>query len=64
MQNAIFIVKIPVRRDKKKIVIDISDVEVIQVYNITNILLSYNWHLNPINNQAAINLKLQNVKNY
>lgn len=32
--------------------------KVMQIYNITNILLKYNWHLNLIDNKAAIDLGL------
>ena len=40
------------------------DVEVTRVCSAINVLLKYNWHLNPINNETAINLELQSVKKY
>ena len=40
------------------------DIEVTQVYNATNVLLKYNWHLDPIDNEVAVDLGLQNVKKY
>lgn len=38
--------------------------EIMQIYSITNILLKYNWQLNFINKEAAINLGLQNIEKY
>lgn len=49
---------------KKKLVLDMLDIEVTQVYSVINILLKYNWYLNSIDNKAAINLRLQSIKNY
>lgn len=49
---------------KKKLVIDIRDTEVMQIYSATNIFLKYNWHLNSINHKTTINLRLQSIKRY
>lgn len=35
-----------------------SNIEFIQVYTATNMLLKYNWYLNSIDNKAAIDLRL------
>lgn len=40
------------------------DAEIMRICSTTNILLVYNWHLDPTNNEAAINLRLQNIKKY
>lgn len=40
------------------------DPEVTKVSSITNILLKYNWHLDPIDKKAAMDLGLQSVKKY
>lgn len=39
-------------------------IEVMQVYNTINVLLKYNWLLNPIDNVIALDLRLQSVKKY
>lgn len=49
---------------KEELINDMNDAEVIRVYNTTNILLKYNLHLNPTNNEAAVDLRLENVKKY
>lgn len=38
--------------------------EVTRVCSRTNVTLKYNWHLNPPDNEAAIDLGLPNVKKY
>ena len=43
---------------KKQFIVNMTNVEVIQISNITNILLKYNWHLNFKNNKAVVDLKL------
>lgn len=43
---------------KKVLIVKMSDVEVMWVYNAINRLLKYNWHLNPTNNDIAIYLRL------
>ena len=48
---------------KKKLAIDMPDIEVMQIYSVINILLKYNWHLDPIDNKTAVDLGLQNIKN-
>lgn len=51
--------KIPDKNAKKKqFVVDISNIEVLWIYNTTNNLPKYNQHLNAINNKAAIDLEL------
>ena len=65
MEDVILIAKVPVGSAKKKeLVIDKSDAEVMRVWNATNVLLKYNWHLDPIDNEAAIDLGLQSIKKY
>lgn len=45
MQNIILIAKVLDDSTKKKLlIIDISNVEVTQICNATNVLLKYNWH--------------------
>ncbi len=43
---------------KKQFVVDMPDAEVMQVYNVINILLKYNWHLNLIDDEVTVNLGL------
>ncbi len=43
---------------KKQLVIDTPDAEVTRVCSATNILLKYNWHLNPTDNEATVDLGL------
>lgn len=47
---------------KKELIINIFNIKVIQIYNIINILLKYNWYLDLIDNKIAMNLGLQNIK--
>lgn len=49
---------------KKELGINIFNIEIMQISSITNILLKWKWHLNPINNKIAINLELPSVKKY
>ncbi len=35
-----------------------------QVCSATNIVLKYNWHLNPTDDEAVVDLELQSVKKY
>ena len=49
---------------RKKLVIDILNVEVMRVCSPTNILLNYNWHLDHTGNETAIDLGLQSIKKY
>ena len=35
-----------------------------QIYSATNVLLKYNWYLNPKDDNTVIDLGLQNVKMY
>ncbi len=65
MQDAILIAKVLDGSAKRKqLVIDTPDAEVTWIYSATNVLLKYNWHLNPTDNEAAIDLGLQSVKKY
>lgn len=41
-----------------------SNIKIKKIYNITNILLKYNQHLDPISNEATTNLKLKSLKKY
>ena len=49
---------------KKDIVVDTPDAEVTRVCSATNVLLKYDWHLDPTDNEAAVDLGLQSVKKY
>ena len=65
MQDAILIAKVPVGSAKKKeIVVDTPDAEVTRICSATNLLLKYNCHLDPTDNEAAVDLGLQSVKKY
>ena len=65
MQDAILIAKVPIGSAKKKeIVVDTPDAEVTRICSATNLLLKYNWHLDPTDNEAAVDLGLQSVKKY
>ena len=65
LQNIILIVKVLVKSaKKKKLIVDMPNAEIMQVYNTTNILLKYNWHLDPTDNKVTINLRLQSIKKY
>lgn len=39
-----------------------SDVEVMQIYNIANIMLKYNLYLNGTDDEVVVDLGLQNIK--
>ena len=65
MKDVIIIAKVLIRSAKKKeLVVDIPDAEVTRVCSATNVLLKYNWHLDPTDNEAAMDLGLQSVKKY
>lgn len=65
MQNAIFIAKISFGSAKNKaIIIDISNAEIIQICNIINILLKYNFPLDWKWGKHIVNLGLQNIKKH
>ncbi len=49
---------------RKQLIVNTPDAEVTRVCSATNLLLKYNWHLNPMDNEAAMNLRLQTVKKY
>ncbi len=49
---------------KKQLVVDTPDTKVMRVCSATNVLLKYNWHLNPMDNKAVVDLGLQSVKKY
>lgn len=40
----------------KELVADTPNAEVIRVYSATNISLKYDWHLNHMDNEAAVDL--------
>lgn len=49
---------------KKQLVINIFNIKVILICNITNVLLKYNWYLNLTNNKVIVDLKfLKNIEN-
>lgn len=48
---------------KTKLVVNIPYAKNLQVYNIADILLKYNQHLDFIDNKIVINLELQSFKN-
>lgn len=64
MQNAIIKAKLLIGSAIKELVIDIPDTKVTQVCSTTNMLLKYNQHQNPTNNEAVVDLGLQSVKKY
>ncbi len=64
MQDAILMVKILDESAKKQLVVDTPDAKVTRIYRIINIALKYNWHLNPTNDKAAVDLGRQSVKKY
>ena len=61
MENTILIAQVPMRVQKKKIIINMPNAKVMQICGITNVLLKYNWHLDSTNNETAVDLELQNV---
>lgn len=60
MENIFLILKIS---KKTKLVVNIPYAKNLQVYNIADILLKYNQHLDSIDNKIVINLELQSFKN-
>ena len=65
MQDDILIAKVLAGSAKKKEpLIDTPDAEVTRVCNTTNVLLKYNLHLDLMDNETTIDLRLQSVKNY
>ena len=63
MQNTILMAKILDRNAKNKsFAINIPNVEITQVYSITNVWLKYYWYLNPTDNKATIDREPQSVK--
>ncbi len=65
MQDAILMAKVLDGSAKRKdLVVDTPDAEVTRVCRATNVLLKYNWHLNPTDNEAAVDLGLRSVKKY
>ncbi len=65
MQDFILMAKVLDRTAKKKqLVVDMSNAKVTRVYNIINVLLKYNWHLNPTDDEIDMNLGRQSVKKY
>ena len=59
MQNTILIVKVPVGSVKKKeLVVDMLNIEITRVCSTTNVLLKYNWHLNPMDDETTVDLEL------
>ncbi len=49
---------------RKQLVVDTPNIKVLQVCSTTNVALKYNWHLNPTDDDSAMNLGLQSVKKY
>ncbi len=49
---------------RKQLVVDTPNAEVTQVCSSTNVLLNYNWHLNPTDDEAVVDLGLRSVKKY
>ena len=49
---------------KKELVVNTLDVEVTRIYSATNMLLKYNWHFNPMNEEVVMDLELQSVRKY
>ena len=49
---------------KKELVGETPDAEVMRIYNTINVLLKYDWHLDSIDDEAAVDLGLQSVKKY
>lgn len=43
---------------KKLLSDDMSDIKIMRIYSISNILFKFNWVLNNMNDKAAIDLKL------
>ena len=35
-----------------------------RIYSTINALLKYNWYLDPIDDEVAVNLRLQSIKKY
>ncbi len=65
MQDAILMAQVLDESAKRKqLIVDTPDVEVTWVCSATNVLLKYNWHLNPTDDKAAVDLGLQSVKKY
>lgn len=65
MQDTILIAKILLTSaKKKKLIINMLNAEVTQICNATNVLLKYNWYLNLINNEVAIDIVLQSINKY
>ena len=65
IQDVILIAKILVgSAKKKKLIIDMPNMEVTQKCNATNVLLKYNWYLNPTDDEVVVNLELQSIKKY
>ncbi len=65
MQNAILMAKVLDEFAKRKqLVVDTPNPEVTRVCSAINIILKYNWHLNPTEDKAVVDLGLQSVKKY
>ena len=59
MQDTILVANVPVENvEKKKLVVNMPDIEVTWICSITHILLKYNWHLDLIDDETAIDLGL------
>lgn len=41
----------------KQLIVNTPNIEVTKLYNTTNIIIKYNWQLNPINNEVVVELK-------
>lgn len=49
---------------KKEVIVNIFYANITQVYSAKNAWLKYNLYLNLINNDKAIDLRLQSIKKY
>ncbi len=64
IQDAMLIAKVLDGSAKRKqLVVDTPNIEVTGVCNVTNVLLKYNWHLNPTDDEAVVDLACEALKN-
>ncbi len=65
MQDAILMAKVLDESTKRKLfIIDMPNAEVTRVCSTTNVLLKYNWHLLPTDDEATVDLGLQSIEKY
>ena len=59
MQDVILMAKLLDKSAKKKqLIVDTPNAEVMRIYSATNVLLKYNWYLNPTDDEAIVDLEL------